>query len=152
MLRFPVQFYRRHATLPFESLIAFAATVSGILGLIHTGGGLSPALEILLPSWLNILVQTSYAISGSAMWVGIGLGRADLESFGIVGVLAGNLTRIIGIAYLVAVSRASLGVGAVGSLIVALYLLVSLIVRLHTLLRHETIVRIIGSSEPEDAA
>jgi len=90
-------FFRRQSVLPFEALIAFLAVVSGGLALLHVGGLGADALSVQLPSWLVTLVQTFYLVSGLALFAGLGLGRRDVEGFGLIALAAVVVIRSVGL-------------------------------------------------------
>jgi hypothetical protein len=91
-------FLRRQSVLPFESLIAFLAVVSGGLALLNVGGLSADALSAELHvGWLVTLVQTLYLVSGLALFIGLGLGRRDLEAFGLVTLAAVEVIRSVGL-------------------------------------------------------
>lgn len=92
-------FLRRLNVLPFEVLIAQLVVVSGGLALFHVGGIGQDVLSTLLPGWLTTTLNALYLLTGLAMFVGIGMGRSDIEVAGLIGVASGAVIRGLALAW-----------------------------------------------------
>lgn len=86
-------FFIRQATSPFETTLAFFFMYAAIAGIFSFGVTVTPLSKVLGPA-LSKVLYAIYFMSGFAMYFGIGLGRGDLESFGLI-LLVTCLTIIV---------------------------------------------------------
>lgn len=132
-------FFGRWSVLPFEMLIAGLVVVSGGLALLHVGGLGKDALSVQLPSWLNIATNAVYVLSGLSMLAGVGLGRGDVEAFGLAGIAAGVVARSVALLWFIWVP-AMVGVPLIfnGMVVVACAVRLASLIHRKTLLMGET--------------
>jgi hypothetical protein len=83
---------KRLSVLPFETLMAGLAIISGIVGFFALGTT-TDALNALLPEWLVHAFYVLYFIAGMGMLVGLALGRASIEGAGLVLLGVGVVVR-----------------------------------------------------------
>jgi hypothetical protein len=84
----------RLGVTPWATVIGALVFFSGVLGLLNVAVERDP-LALALPTWLLAVTQILYAVSGLAMLVGIGFGRADVEAAGLIGVGFGITSRAV---------------------------------------------------------
>lgn len=134
-------FWSRLSVAPFEALVAVWAAYAGAAGLLHVGVT-TDILAGLLPGWVVIIFNLGYICAGVAMFFGIGLGRRELEGFGLLTVMGSILIRQIATIYLLGLSSVIFNSIVLNALAIA-----ACIVRLGAVTQGHIIIRI----EPEDA-
>jgi uncharacterized membrane protein YuzA (DUF378 family) len=128
----------RIATLPFEAFVAVLALQAGLMGLFLIGSTAN-VLDAVLGAPLAHVFQAGYAVSGLLMLVGIGLGRADIEGFGLMLLSTSVVIRTIALAYLLGATA-----DVAPAILTASFTVLFSALRLRHLLRHETIIRTNG--------
>jgi len=131
-------FLGRIATLPFESFIAVLALQSGLVGLFRIGSS-ATVLDAVLGVSLAHVFQVGYAVSGLLMLVGVGLGRADSEGFGLMLLSTSVVIRTIALVYLLGITE-----DVAPALLTASFTVLFSGLRLRSLLHHEVIIRADG--------
>lgn len=116
--------------------MAFLALSAGLIGLLHLSTS-TDILTSLLPTWLVSGLNASYALSGLAMLVGLGLGRRDLEGGGIALLMSAVLVRGLAV---VLVAGVTLQVSAL--LLFYLGFLVACGARLQSLVKNEVVLKV----------
>jgi hypothetical protein len=91
-------FFKRQGVVPFDTAIAFISIYGGITGLL--GIGLLPSIyRSTLGPTLSIVFDVSFIVAGLVWFFGIGLGRGDLQTFGLVTIIASLFVRTLTVGF-----------------------------------------------------
>lgn len=110
-------FFRRLATIPFESLFGAIAVYAGIAGLFHIGTA-TDALDVILGNTIVTGLQVLYLGSGILILLGLGKAKAALEMPGLTLLVASVLIRAIAIQVLVGFTNDTAGVFVLDALVI----------------------------------
>jgi hypothetical protein len=136
-----VNFFKRQAVVPFETCFAFYSIYAGVAGILDFGVT-NVAFRNFLGLKFSLLFNLAYALAGTALFVGIGTNRRNLETFGIILILTSLAVRIL-------ISTHYLGFNSavLGSYVFAAAFSFSCVVRLVLLLRGYSIALVESPDE-----
>src|SRR5687768_3914871 len=95
-----IKFIKRQSIVPFDTTFAFFCIYSGMISVFRIG--IVPNIfRDTLGERISSMFDIGYALAGLLMFIGIGLGRRDVQAAGLITVITSITIRCVLIGWLI---------------------------------------------------